>query len=326
MNSSFSLLPNGSDGSAAQPELRRQAAGWRRLLEDCARKPSRRRVHGLRVATLRLQAEMEHWLQIHGPEDEPARAVRRWNRQAEKLRRVLSTVRETDVYLGKLDGLRGSVAGPEVSPCRLTRICLRQIALVERRFEKVRKSAAKKLAGEINDRRVRLDRLSKELESALAQAAPLAAIPGTSGVCALIAGLAAEYPELNAGNLHEYRKGIKKVRYVAEVSAAGDAEAGRQVAALRRMQSAVGNWHDWQALAKKAARALRGRDKTGSLSELLETLAEESLQKALEVCRSTTARLLNEGTGSGVAPHSLPPKLPVRRDEAVVLPDQNRYA
>ncbi len=269
---------------------------------------------------------MEHWQagQVAGGSQE--RAISRWNRQADKLRRVLSTVRETDVYLGKLDGLRSMVAEPAHGSSRLTRMCLRQIDVVEDRLKQDRKSAARKAADAIEDRLGRFDHLSKELEAELTDAVQGAANSDASGVRELIAGLLAESSALTAENLHEFRKRVKKVRYVAEIAGTGDGLASRQLATLRRMQSAAGVWHDWQTLAKKAGRALRGRDKDGGLEELLETLAEESLEKALEVCRRATGRLAKEGVEVEDSKRTFLPKRPVRSAEAAVASDEERYA
>ena len=142
----------------------------------------------------------------------------------------------------------------------------------------------------------------------------------------MIAGLLAESSTLTAENLHEFRKRVKKVRYVAEIAGTGDALATRQMAALRRMQSAAGVWHDWQTLAKMAGLALRGRNKDGGLGELLETLAEESLEKALEVCRRATGRLVKEDAGAQDSKKIFLPKRPVRSAEPAAASDEERYA
>ena len=282
-------------------------------------------MHSLRVATLRLQARVEHWLAGPGGAGPEERAARRWNRQAEKLRRALSTVRELDVYLGKLKRLRDSVTGPE-SQSRLARIRLRQIGDVEASFEQLRKTEADNLAVEIKGRRRRVGRLSKDLEAALADGAPFSAASESRGWAELIAGLKDEARRLSAENLHDFRKRVKKVRYVVELSAKGDALAGRRVAALRRMQSAAGAWHDWQTLARQAARVLHGSDKKGELSELLQTLTEESLQHALDVCRRTTERLLKAGAGVEAAASALPPKRSVRSAGPVAASEDARCA
>lgn len=269
---------------------------------------------------------MEHWAAALGAGGPEERAVRRWNRQAEKLRRLLSTARETDVYLGKLEGLRNSVAGPADGSSRLTRMCLRQIDAVEDRLRQDRKIAARKAADEIKDRMKRFDRLSRELERELPAAVQRAADSGRGRVREMIAALVTESLDLNAENLHEFRKRVKNVRYVAEIAVTGDPLLARQLAALQRMQSAAGIWHDWQTLAKRAGRTLRGRNKDGGLAELLETLEEESLEKALEVCRRTTERLQSEGAGTESPVPSDPPKRPVQSDTPLADSDEERYA
>ncbi|MGA8728951.1 MAG: CHAD domain-containing protein [Terracidiphilus sp.] len=283
-------------------------------------------MHGLRVATLRLQARMDHWLQGQGAGGPEERAVKRWNRQAEKLRRALSTVRETDVYLGKIEGLRSSVSEPAHGSSRLTRMCLRQIDAVEDRMKRDRKEAARKAVDEIKRRMGRFERLSSELEAELRDAVDGRANSEAGGVGEMIAALLTESSNLNAENLHEFRKRVKNVRYVAEIAGTGSARATRQLAALRRMQSAAGVWHDWQTLAKRASRTLRGRNKEGGLGELLETLAGESLQKALEVCRRTSGRLAKERAGTETSLKTNPPKRPVRSEEPIAALDVKRTA
>jgi CHAD domain-containing protein len=317
--------PNAHRDKPTQPEWRRVET-WRQLIAACGRKPSRKRVHGLRVATLRLQAEMENWLRAQGPQDPVARKVKRWNKQADKLRDALGPVREADVFLVKLDRLRGMVTGPDQGQTRLSRICLRQISSLEDWFAQRRKTAAKDLTTEIADRRERLTETSKEVEIVLENAGLEATGSGLSEVREMIAGLATEFPELNGASLHEFRKRIKMLRYLAEPIAAGDPRTGRQVAALRRMQSAAGEWHDLQALSKKASKAFRGRHKASGLAELLNTLAEESLEKALEVCRRTMPRLQIESTGEDVAQQLPPRKLPVRSIEPLAAAEKRRSA
>ncbi len=324
MNPGF-VLSNGSKGVAGEAEgqpraeWHRQFEAWRRLLAECARKPSRKRVHGLRVTTLRLLAELEYWQREHGPEGLAERAVRRWTRQGQKLRRALRPVREADVYLGKLASLRGSLAEQQGYQPRCSRNCLRQIGDLEGKLTDLRKSAAKKLVAGIKDRQARLERLSQDMETSLAPPIPLDQGSAAVVVAGLIDGLAAELPELNGGNLHEFRKRVKKVRYLAELSARSDPMVARQAAALGRMQEAAGEWHDWQVLAQKAQSALRGRGPGNDLAELLETLTEESLQKALGLCRRLTAQLVRHGEGKETSHPPIPQKLPVRRAEPVIV-------
>lgn len=325
MNSAFPL-PNRHLDTLEQPEWPRRVEAWRKLLSECGRKPTRKRVHGLRVATLRLQAEVENWLRSQGAENAEVRKARRWGKQADKLREALGPVREVDVFMAKLDRLRGMVSGPNEGQSRLSRVCLRQISTLERRFAQRRKAATKELVSEIASRRDRLARGSNEIEVVLGQEAPQGAGSGTSRVGELIAGLAAEFPELDGERLHEFRKRIKMVRYLAEPVAAANAEMRKQVAALKRMQSAAGEWHDFQALSKKAARTFRGRHKEGGLAELLNTLAEESLEKALELCRRTMARLQKESAGDDAAPNLPRHKIPAQGIELLADVEKRRTA
>ncbi len=62
-------------------------------------------------------------------------------------------------------------------------------------------------------------------------------------------------PLLDAENLHDFRKATKKARYVAE--SGGEGQAYSSVAkALKRVQDAIGDWHDWLCLREEAKAAL----------------------------------------------------------------------
>lgn len=294
------------------------------MLRKCAEKPTRKRIHILRVTTLRLQARIEQEFGTAGSEQ---RTVKRWNRLAEKLRALIGTVRETDVYLGKLEELRDSVAGLKRGQSRLARMCLQQTEAVEEQMRKDRKAAARKAAETIKTRLRRFDRLSRELTAELAKPVQWFEDSATGRVREMIGALVRQCPELNAENLHEFRKQVKKVRYLAEIACVGDPLMTRQLAALRRMQSAVGVWHDWQNLAKRAGSMLRGRNKNSGLAELLDTMAEESLEKALEICRRNAERLLNKGAGGENSPKVFfAPKRPVRSEGPMAAPEKERYA
>lgn len=324
MNSSVLPLRSNRD----KPALRewRRVEAWRQLMAACGRKPSRKRVHGLRVATLRLQAEMEYWVRTQDGQCPAARQVRRWKKQADKLREALGRVREADVFMVKLDQLRVMVTGPDQGQSRLSRICLRQISSLEEWFAQQRKTAAKELTSEIADQRERLTKSSKEVEVVLGHAGSEDAGSDLSGVRKMIAGLATEFPELNSDSLHKFRKRIKILRYLAEPVAAGDTRTARQVAALKRIQSAAGEWHDLHSLSKKAMRTFRGRHKEGGLAELLSTLAAESLEKAIELCRRTIARLQFESAGDDAAQQMPFRKFPVQRVEPIAAAKKRRSA
>jgi len=314
-------LPRGHKPAyGAEPEWQRQIAAWRELLDECLGKPTRGRVHALRVATLRLLADIPHWLQGHEPEQKSARAGQRWSKQAEKLRKALQPVRTVDVDLAKLLALRAQLVGHGANPVRANRRCLRQLDKLARRFRQMRRSSEKDLIAELEDRRPRLRRTSLALERALAPLRLSAETATAETIRALLAALAAEFPELNEGNLHEYRMRVKAVRYQADLAARSDPGVARQAAAMGRMQVAAGEWHDLRMLARKASRELGKGSARGGLVELLEELAAESLQKALALCRRTTAQLLKAEAQKATQPRPAVLKFPPRRAEPEAAP------
>jgi CHAD domain-containing protein len=295
----FTGMRTGTDPSRGEPdapdqlEWWLQLAAWRDSLDRCARKASRKRVHELRIATLRLQAALEYWLSEQAPDAQGVRAIRRWQTQGQKLRRALRPVRETDAYLERLGSLRGPAAGPPGRAQRCSSGCLHEIEVFESEFAHRRKAAADALRAEILERRQKLERRTAALEKVLEPALPRK--PGSAAQAAhqLFASLDEQFKDLNEGNLHAYRKGLKKVRYLAETGT--DPESGLLAAICRKMLNAAGDWHDWQALAKEAQRLLPGKE--GGLAAVLATMTDEALRRALGICQRSRARLLSGGEG-----------------------------
>ena len=249
-----------------------------------------------------------------------------WNKAAEKLRASLSAVRETDVYRAKLSGLRGSLATPEGYAPRSSRAILRQIEELESMLARERKIAAKTLISDLKHREHRLHRFSEELENTQGLSHSLIQASSFSGIFKMLADAVAEFPKLDADCLHDFRKRIKNVRYLAELFAGTDPEVGRLAQSLKLMQGVVGEWHDWQELAQLASRKLRKRHKSGVLTDLLKTLSEESLEKALEGCRSQIAELFG-GVSDEPAPlRFVPSKPPVRSLDPVTMLEERRLA
>ncbi len=77
-----------------------------------------------------------------------------------------------------------------------------------------------------------------------------------------LCALADAMPLLDAENLHDFRKATKKARYVAE-SGARERNSSSVAKALKRIQDAIGDWHDWLCLAEEAKTAL-GQDGAGA--------------------------------------------------------------
>jgi CHAD domain-containing protein len=296
--------------SANQPEKVKKLTLWKRLLVRCGRKPTRKRVHDLRTVTLRIQAELEYRLQGEWMDEEVRRIAQRWCTQAEKLRGALAQVREADVWVAMLANLHEAVERPGGYSPRSNRGCVSQIEQLEEKIKQKRGSWEKMLIGKIEDRRKRLDKLSDELEQEVSLQQLEAEGAGT--IIDKLAKVAVEFPLLNADNLHEFRKSIKSVRYLAEIFGTNSPQAKKQAAMLKKMQTAVGTWHDWEALARRAQNAGGSKQSYADLAELLETLTAESLDKAIDVCERTTQRLLEQGIRNADSATDSLQKLPVR--------------
>jgi len=310
----------------ADPAPQLAFKSWRTLLDECDRKPSRKYVHLLRVATLRLQARLDHKLGTRDAAHSAPRAIRRWDKHAEKLRDSLSAVREIDVFRYKLSVLGGTLEAPSGYSPRSSRTCSRQIEELEVWLERERKIAAKKLIADLKHRKGRLERLSVDLETTPAFGYALLPVSSFSDVFRMYSEAIADFPNLDADCLHDFRKRIKNVRYLAELFAETDPQTAHLAAALKTMQGAVGEWHDWQQLAQLASRQLRKRHKGEVLTTLLETLSQESLQKALECCQSQNAQLDAGVADSAARMQLVVPKPPVRSLDSVAELNNRRLA
>jgi CHAD domain-containing protein len=102
-------------------------------------------------------------------------------------------------------------------------------------------------------------------------------------------------PILDAENLHEFRKATKKARYVAESGTEGK-DYSSVAKALKRIQDAIGDWHDWLCLAQEADAAL-GKD-ARELTASLEREVEQHFAVAMSTTRTMRGRLSGEWIAS----------------------------
>lgn len=277
---------------------------WRQLLDRCEQKPVRKRVHALRVVTLRLQAELSIDLAELPSASHQAHAILEFIRQGEKLRKALGPVRELDVWIGKLQGLCASLRRSGDYIPRSTRDCIRQLERVESRLKQSRRSLEKKLTAAIKRRRPSFADALEEVSVAVDGRVIDHGMDASRMIRDRFSEVAKDFPEFNEENLHEFRKRIKMVRYLAEIHESEPACA-QFVAQMRKLQSSIGEWHDWQDIERTVRRE---RSKSKDAAELLETIAAESFEAALITCRQLTDKLVGEH-----APHSdLVRKAPAR--------------
>jgi CHAD domain-containing protein len=291
---------------------------WRELLGQCERKPTRRRVHALRVVTLRIQAELEHDISELPHASHQARAILRFDKLADKLRQTLGRVRELDVWIGKLGRLRTSLGETAAYVPRSTHACIHQIDRLEERLRNRRSFAGQKLTAQIAKRRRDFLALGDEIDQLGSDRLHGTDTSEAHVILKNFGAVIAEFPGFDENNLHEFRKRIKKVRYLVEIHQDGDPACGRMAAQMKKLQSAIGEWHDWQVLARTARRSRHAEDM--ELGELLDTLAAESYEAAIDACHNIIARMVKLHAGVVQASDGSRPKPPLRSDGSPAPP------
>jgi hypothetical protein len=252
---------------------------------------------------LRIAVALEYGLQEQAPEPAAERAFKCWEKEGKKLRRALRRVRDADVYLARLDGLRETHGVAAEGEVELSPRCLAELEKLANRLKERREAGIGKLMALLEDRGKRLNRLSREMEAAFAPRLPASATSIAQAALKIFSELTRDLPKLDSANLHEYRKRLKPALYLAQGSAAADALAGQLAAAFRRIHLAAGEWHDWQMLAEEAGRILPGHGKLGKggqdgLLPVLQRMEEGALKRALGHCRRSTTRFLAKRTSA----------------------------
>jgi CHAD domain-containing protein len=293
------------------PHLRVLTAKLRENLAKCAQNADVDAVHDTRTGTRRIEAMLETLLRVQTPAegDDLYKAVHSLMRLLKKIRRAAAPVRDLDVHRRLLEKLapkppaqkagEPQSAAPEPSPESSPAPSPEAVQAEDldawlkhqrqHHLPPLQKDAAKWAA--------KLEKRLAALETALT--AP-AARPGTgrrpasrAATVALdsFAILARQMQLLDAVNLHDFRKGAKKARYVAE-SGGEDAGAKLVGGALKRLQDEIGDWHDWLVLAEEAHSALGvdGRD----LIAKLEAERDRHYVSAMKMAGRLRGRLMGE--------------------------------
>lgn len=307
MDAGYSLMNVSKRAAAESTTMRDRLAAWRELLVLCGRKATRKHVHALRVVTLRLQAELERDLADLPRASHQAQTILRFGKQAEKLRRALGPVRELDVWIGKLRGLRVSLSETEDYVPRSAYDCISAIDRLEIRLTKKRRTAEKQLIAQIEKLHGSLFKASEKVEGELSDLIFGEDAGIAEALVARFRAIYADFPRFDEQNLHEFRKSIKPVRYLAEIHAGANRACAQIARQVKKAQSAIGEWHDWQELGREAHHG--NHAKTKPLAELLDTVSAESFETALSKVQSVSAHLLDQTDkpeGFSVASGKLP--------------------
>ncbi len=265
-------------------------------------------VHGLRTGSRRLQAILEATLREAGPAADALQApAKEWLRQLKRVRRAASPVRDLDVQHKLLEDWMGKRTDAEAE-AETT-----QPEVLAAWLKSERKHLARGMQKQLKKRQRGLAEGQGACFAAITRA-PL----GRPGALRTADGVALEdfvraadaMPLLHGENLHDFRKATKKARYVAEAGADGDGSVAK---ALKRIQDAIGEWHDWLCLGEEAQAAL-GQD-APELTAAFQREIERHFAAALKTTQSLRGRLLGEWMAA---------KLPRKRPSRAASPDDHR--
>jgi CHAD domain-containing protein len=279
-----------------QQDSSRPRAGWnggeeafRSAVAQCVQDADPEAVHRVRTGSRRLQAMVEATLrESRSPAlQHPAKA---WLRQLKQVRRAAAPVRDLDVHRKLLE----QWAGKQSPASGLST----QAEQLDAWLKSERKQLAQRMQRQISKRQHALAERQAAFAAAK-EAAPvgLATPPRSADTVALedFVRAADAMPMLDAENLHDFRKATKKARYVAESGAEGQT-CSSVAKALKRIQDAIGNWHDWLCLQEEA-RAAR-EDDAAELTAFLQHEVERHFAVAMKTTQTLRGRLVGEWLAS----------------------------
>ncbi|MBV8629729.1 MAG: CHAD domain-containing protein [Silvibacterium sp.] len=289
--------------SAERARLHELTAALKKNLEACAHDPEVEAVHNVRTGTRRIEAMLDTIVRELSLQDAQAEredhaiddAARKWLRLLKRIRRKAAGVRDLDVHRGllKKQGLLkndepppDTQPGPVEAADAVAYTLNQQAGDLDSWLRHARAEHAKPLMKAASKWSARLDGDLALFEAAIEQTPGRRARQRSAAAVALdaFARLSTEMQRLYEGNLHDFRKGAKKARYIAE-SGGDDPQAGAVGKALKKLQDEIGDWHDWLVLAEEAHEALGERG-----AELI-TLVEKERDRHYSLAITTTERM-----------------------------------
>jgi CHAD domain-containing protein len=314
-----------AQGEAASPilqYLREVAAAMRGTLDSCRKHgeaPKVEEVHRLRTGTRRVEATLETLAREAGARGlgkAAEEARQRWLRQLKKVRRASGTVRDFDVhrelladnFLPAVGEAKPDAAGAAQEPAdgnseekaplvrndHVRDELMEQARALDAWLKTHRTDAARALCDTLRDHAERLLEAEQQFMVAIAKRRAImrrAHRPAARLALEDYLRLMDAMPHLDAENLHDFRKGAKKARYVAE-SDEKDPAAVAMAKAIKRVQDAIGEWHDWDVVRGEAREALH--DNGRSLVAQLEARTKRAYERAMRLTATMGRRFIGE--------------------------------
>jgi CHAD domain-containing protein len=225
-------------------------------------------VHTFRITSRRLQTLLEEIVPERG------RSHKKLLKMLDRIRKRAGKVRDIDVQLSALRSLRV----PQ-EPRRKTQLMHSLIELRAKQDKKLRKMLNKQA---IRDIQKRLRRRAKRVESEAGRDA--LAVAGS-----MVAQVARPTGLVTEDVLHRYRVVVKRARYAAEF-APKSTDATQFVADMKRLQDAVGNWHDWLTLTHTAVKRIGDVNQSSLVAALHHVTAGKFRHAVAALSASPTIR------------------------------------
>jgi CHAD domain-containing protein len=111
---------------------------------------------------------------------------------------------------------------------------------------------------------------------------------------------------LNQGNIHEFRKQVKKLRYILQMAESPGASLGQGLDmawlnAIGKVKDQIGDWHDWCELEQMAHDVLDKKADGPTLKQIAETV-NSRFKRAVATANKMRARYLSGGAGGTRCP------------------------
>jgi len=259
-------------------------------------------VHQLRTTIRRVETLLAITLPTLG------RKEQKLLKQLDRLRRRAGKVRDLDVQIQALGSLRLE---------SITRDRARVMAFLEKARAKREGRLLRDFQNEVDGGlHKRLKRTATRLQREFSKPAQ----PGSDEQRFLAAALdkfaavVKQHPALSEANLHDFRMASKRVRYLAEMAGEGPRVAA-VIEPLKRIQDAIGVWHDWLTLAATAESVLTHSGQAPLLSALRASTRSKYLE-ALRITADARHALLELHESKGTAGKPVSRSAPVAASPA----------
>lgn len=254
-------------------------------LERCVGVPDVEAIHHVRTGSRRLDAALDALERQTGKTAAMRKNAAKLRKLLKKMRKRAGKVRDLDVHRGlleKLDPEDGAVSAEAIR---------QEIGGLDAALERRRCKRAAKFGRRAGGWREKLEKRATELRQAVEDAGdPPVEAEAAELALESFAGLCREIPVLDGRNLHDFRKGAKHARYIAE--GGEDAWSKRTAKRLKRVQDTIGMWHDWLVLAKEARDAADGQE--NELVRRIEGKRDRQFASAMKTTERVRGELLDE--------------------------------